>query len=121
MLYDLFLYGGIYYFRTGFDRLKVPFSKRLLPATGKMDSFRVLRGLEDREGIRVYIQKVLDEALLGVPVKFINAVADSENSFAMWLLAQPSIMLQPPEEELHAEEFSAAVNQPSSQLSAPDA
>lgn len=129
VLYDLFLYGGIYYFRTGFDRVKVPlFSKRMLPATGKTDTFRALYGLKDGEGIRVYIQKVLQEALLGVPVKFINAVENPEDAFALWLLGQFSIMQQPPEEELEAEEFPAAAaaaaaasSQPSSQLSAPDA
>lgn len=122
VLYDLFLYGGIYYFRDGFDRLKVPmFSKRPLPATGKTDTFRALYGLKDGEGVRVYIQKVLHEALLGVPVKFTNVVENAEDAFALWLSGQPSIMLQPPEEELHAEEFpAAAAGQPASQLSAPD-
>eukprot|EP00438_Fugacium_kawagutii_P028692 Skav211114 [mRNA] locus=scaffold2290:3545:4627:+ [translate_table: standard] len=122
ILYDLFLYGGIYYLRKDFDRLKVPlFLKRILPATGKTDTFRALYGLKDSERIRVYIQKVLCEAMLGVPVKFTNAVENAADAFALWLLGQPSIMLQPPEEELEAEFLAAAASQPSSQLSALDA
>ena len=127
--YDLFLFGGIYYFREAFDRLKVPCRKMPIPSLGHADWVRLLYGFNLGDAMKVHIKKILEEALLSVPLFLVNGIEDAQDPLVQWLLEQPSVYLQRsvvdvPEKHLAAP--AAAVQQeqqqqPSSQASATEA
>jgi hypothetical protein len=92
--YDLFLFGGIYYFREAFDRLKVPCRKMPIPSLGHADWVRLLYGFNLGDAMKVHIKKILEEALRSVPLFLVNGIEDAQDPLVQWLLEQPSVYLQ---------------------------
>lgn len=92
--YDLLFFGCIYYFRDGFDQLKVPCRKMYMPSLASEEYVRILYGIADGEGFKTYIKKILEEVLGSTPLLLNNGIEEKGDSFAQWLVEQPSVFLK---------------------------
>eukprot|EP00435_Cladocopium_sp_Y103_P033202 s2508_g8.t1 len=99
-LYDFKIFGGIYYFKDGFDSLKIPLAKMEVPTNGDKEYVRILYDLQVGDHTRCFIQKVLQEVLHNLPMLLINDIPNEDDDFACWLLDQPSVILRRTEESL---------------------
>ena len=92
--YRFFLRGGLYPFRTRLDELQVPAAQLDLVddhGAPKQEYIRIVEfaGLEEGEGL---LTAILEQALLRLPVYFINATEEEDDAVADWILQQPGVV-----------------------------
>lgn len=92
-LYNFKIFGGIGKFTNGFGRLRVPLTKTTVPTHPGTDMARTVRNIDGGLKIRTYIDRILREALCGVPLLLFTEVEDKHDCFVAWLLERPSIIL----------------------------